>query len=145
MLSTPEKDKIDSKRMCVEAMTERGEVSFSEECKRLLDLRNEIGTKGNKKHAKSEAKERLKNNRLFISFGFVEQLYKPWLPNLDKTLQPRYIIETETCKYSSILRSYTKWYIAILNLKKETTNPNEMKIKDELVLQGMTQASAEYI
>ena len=29
-----------------------------------------------------------------------------------------------------------------MNLKKETTNPNEMKIKDELVLQGMTQAAA---
>ena len=29
MRSTPEKDKIDSKRMRVEAMTEKGEVSFS--------------------------------------------------------------------------------------------------------------------
>ena len=26
----------------------------------------------------------------------VEQLSKPWLPNLDKTLQPRYAIEPET-------------------------------------------------
>ena len=32
MRSTPEKDNIDSKRMHVEAMTEKGEVSFSEEC-----------------------------------------------------------------------------------------------------------------
>ena len=55
MLSTPEKDKIDSKRMRVEAMTEKGEVSFAKECKRLLDFRDEIGTKGNKKHAKREA------------------------------------------------------------------------------------------
>ena len=38
MRSTPEKDKIDSKRMRVDAMTEKGEVSFDEECKRLLDL-----------------------------------------------------------------------------------------------------------
>ena len=30
MRSTPEKDKIDSKHMCVEAMTEKGEVSFAE-------------------------------------------------------------------------------------------------------------------
>ena len=59
--STPEKDKIDSKRMHVEAMTEKGEVSFSEECKRLLDLHDEIGTKGDKKHAKHEAKARLKH------------------------------------------------------------------------------------
>ena len=28
MLSTPEKDRIDSKRMRVETMTEKGEVSF---------------------------------------------------------------------------------------------------------------------
>ena len=75
----------------------------------------------------------------------VEQLSKPWLPNLDKTLQPRYVIEPETCKYSSILRGYNKWYISKLNLKKETTNPNETKIKNELVLQGMTQEAADQI
>ena len=47
--------------------------------------------------------------------GCVEQLFKPWLPNLDKTLQPRYAIEPEICKYSSILHGYNKWYIAKLN------------------------------
>ena len=41
----------------------------------------------------------------------VEQLPKPWLPNLDKHPQPRYVIEPETCKYSSILRGYNNWYI----------------------------------
>ena len=61
MRITPEKDKIDSKRMRVEAMKEKGEVSFAEECKRLLDLCDEIGTKGNKKHEKREAKARLKH------------------------------------------------------------------------------------
>ena len=61
MISTPEKHKIDSNRMCVEAMTEKGEVSFADECKRLLDIRDEIGTKGDKKHAKHEAKARLKH------------------------------------------------------------------------------------
>ena len=61
MRSTPEKDNIDSKHMRVEAMTETGEVRFAEECKRLLDLRDEIGTKGNKKHSKREAKSRLKH------------------------------------------------------------------------------------
>ena len=60
MRSTPEKDKIDSKRMPVEAMTEKGEVSFDKECKRLLDLRDKFGSKGDKKHAKREAKARLK-------------------------------------------------------------------------------------
>ena len=59
--NTPEKDMIDSKRMCVEVMTKKGEISFSEECKRLLDLRDEIGTKGDKKHEKREAKARLKH------------------------------------------------------------------------------------
>ena len=34
MRSTPEKHKIDSKLMRVEAMTEKGEVRFTEECKR---------------------------------------------------------------------------------------------------------------
>ena len=77
--------------------------------------------------------------------GCVEQLSKPWLPNLVKTQQPRCVIEPEKCKYSSILRGYNKWYIAKFNFKKETTNPNEMNIKDELVLQGMNQAVAEEI
>ena len=61
MRSTPEVDKIISNRMRVHAMTEKVELSFSEEYKRLLDLRNEIGTKGDKKHAKREAKSRLKH------------------------------------------------------------------------------------
>ena len=39
MCNTPEKDKIDSKRMRVEAMTEKGEY-----------LRDESGNKGDKKH-----------------------------------------------------------------------------------------------
>ena len=30
--------------------------------------------------------------------GCVEQLSKPWLTNLYKTLQPRYFIKPETCK-----------------------------------------------
>ena len=75
----------------------------------------------------------------------VEKLSKPWLPNLEKTQQPRYVIKPETCKYYSISRSYSKCYIAKLNLKKETTNTNEMKIKDERVLQDMNQATAEEI
>ena len=75
----------------------------------------------------------------------VEQLSKPWLPNLEKTQQPRYVIKPETCKKSSILWGYNKWYITKLNLKKETKNPNEMKLKDELVLQGMIQEEADEI
>ena len=59
MSSTPEVDNIDSMRMHVDAMTKKGEVIFSEKCKRLLDLCDEIGTKGDKKHAKHEAKARL--------------------------------------------------------------------------------------
>ena len=66
MRSTPEKDKIDSKYMSVEAMTDKGEVSFAEECKRLLDLRDKIGTKGDKKHAKREAKARLKHKYYWV-------------------------------------------------------------------------------
>ena len=52
----------------------------------------------------------------------VEKLSKPWLPNLDQTLQPRYVIEPNTCKYSSILRGYNKWYIGKLTFfKKQQT------------------------
>ena len=55
MCSAPEVENIDSKRMRVDAMTKKGEVSFAEECKSLLDIRDQIGTKGDKKHAKREA------------------------------------------------------------------------------------------
>ena len=48
----------------------------------------------------------------FACTGCGEQLSEPWLANLDKTLQPRYVIEPETCKYSSILHGYNKWYLA---------------------------------
>ena len=50
MCSTPEVDKIDSKH-----------IGFSEKCKRLLDLCDEIGTEGEKKHAKRKSKARLKH------------------------------------------------------------------------------------
>ena len=66
MRSTSKKEKIDSDRMRVEAMTKKGEVSFAEECKRLLDLRDEIGTKGDKKHAKRESKSGLKHKYYWI-------------------------------------------------------------------------------
>ena len=32
----------------------------------------------------------------------VEQLSNPWLPNLDKTQQPRYAIKPKTCRFASI-------------------------------------------
>ena len=67
MLSTPEKDRIDSKRMRVETMTEKGEVRFAEECKRLLDLCDGIGTKGDKKHAKREDKARLRHKYYWVN------------------------------------------------------------------------------
>ena len=70
--------------------------------------------------------------------GCVEKLTNPWLPNLDKTLQPHYSIKPETCKYSSILCDYIKWYIFKFIYFKETTNSDKVEIKDELVLNGMT-------
>ena len=66
MSLTPEVDKISSRRMRVDAMTKKGEIFFAKECKRLLDLSNEIGTKGNKKHAKHESKARLKQKYYWI-------------------------------------------------------------------------------
>ena len=58
MSITTEVDKIDGKHMRVDSMTNKGEVRFSEECNRLLDLCDKIGAKGDKKHAKSEVKAR---------------------------------------------------------------------------------------
>ena len=55
MRSTPELDKVDSRRIRVDAMTKKGEVRFTEEFMRLLDLCDGIGTKGDKKQAKREA------------------------------------------------------------------------------------------
>ena len=62
MHSTPEVDKIYIKRMHVDAMTNKGEVIFSKECKRLLYLHDEVG----KKHAKHEAKSRLKHKYYLV-------------------------------------------------------------------------------
>ena len=186
---TPEVDKIDSKRMRVDAMTKKGGLSFSEYCKCLLDICDEVGTKGDKKHEKREAKARLNhkqywvhkegdilfngmkavykilNNRDKVKMkhfyhircdpdlgkgfcdmrripcactGWVEQLFNTWLPNRDKTLQPRYDTKPETCKYFYILHGYNKWYIFQIDLKKETTNLEEMDIKDEFILNGTT-------
>ena len=89
MRSTPEKYKIDSNRMRVESMTEKVELSFSEECNRLLDLRDKIGTKGDKKHTKREAKARLKHKYYWIHkeedilFNGMKAVYKI-LNNKDK-------------------------------------------------------------
>ena len=44
-----EVENIYSKRMLVDTMTNNGEVSYAEECKHLLDLSYDIGTKGDKK------------------------------------------------------------------------------------------------
>ena len=56
--------------------------------------------------------------------GCVGQFSKPWLPNLDKTLQPRYVIEPKKCKHSSILHGYNKWYISKL-IKKRNKKPSQ--------------------
>ena len=55
MHSTPEVEKIGSKRMRVHVMTKNGKVRFSEEFKRLLEHCDEIVTKGDHKHAKRDA------------------------------------------------------------------------------------------
>ena len=89
MRSTPEKENIYSKRMRVDAMTKKGEVSFAKECKSLLDLRDEKGTKGNNKHAKLEAKARLNHKYYWVHkeedilFNGMKAVYKI-LNNQDK-------------------------------------------------------------
>ena len=63
---TPEVENIYSKRMRVDAMTEKREASFAKECKRLLDLRDGIGTKGSKQHTKHKSKARLKHKYYWV-------------------------------------------------------------------------------
>ena len=58
--STSELDNIESKSMCVNPMTKKVEVSFAEECRRLLDLHDEVDTEDDKKNVKREAKASLK-------------------------------------------------------------------------------------
>ena len=67
MCIMPELYKIDIKHMCVDATTKKGEVIFSKECKRLLDIRDVIGTKGNKKHTKRKSKARLKHKYYWLN------------------------------------------------------------------------------
>ena len=52
--------------MRVDAMPEKVEVIFSEEFNPLLDICDKIGTKGDKKHAKREAKSRLNQKYYFV-------------------------------------------------------------------------------
>ena len=58
-------------------MTEKGEVSFAKECKRLLDICDEIGTMGDKKHAKHEAKARLKHKYSVNAYILRQSLLSP--------------------------------------------------------------------
>ena len=74
MRSTPEVDKIDSKRMRVDAMTKKGGLSFAEYCKCLLDICDEVGTKGDKKHEKREAKARL-NQKYYLTCSSPRQTF----------------------------------------------------------------------
>ena len=63
-------------------MPKKGEVIFAEEYKRLLDLCDEIGTKGVKKHAKCKAKSRLKHEYYLVHkdenilFNGIKAVYK---------------------------------------------------------------------
>ena len=87
--STPEVDKIDSECMNVDAMTKKEEVIFVEECKRLLDICDEIGTNSDKIHAKHKAPAHLKhkyywvNIEEYILYNGMKAVYKI-LNNQDK-------------------------------------------------------------
>ena len=96
MSSTPEK-KNHSNRMCTDSMTEKGELIFAEEFKSLLDLRDEIGTTGDKKHAKREAKARLNHKYYWVHkeediiFNGMKAVYKI-LNNQDTVTMKTFII-----------------------------------------------------
>ena len=83
--------------MRIEAMTEKEEVSFAEECKCLLDIRDEIVTKGDKKHAKRKAKALLNHKYYWVSkeedifFNSIKAIYNI-LNNEDKVTMKHFII-----------------------------------------------------
>ena len=84
MCTTPEVYKIDSKPMRVDTMNKKGEVSSSEEYKCLLDICDEIGTKGDKKYVKREYKASLKKKYYWVQkeediFSTVWRLFT-WKP-----------------------------------------------------------------
>ena len=64
--------------------------------------------------------------------GYAEQPSNPWLPNLDKNLQPRYIIGHKICNYYSILRGYNKWYISKLIIKNKQQTQTRWRLKTSL-------------
>ena len=66
MCSMTEVYKIDSKHIHIDAMTNKGEVRSAKECRCLLNLCDEIDTKGGKKHAKCEAKSRLNHKYYWV-------------------------------------------------------------------------------
>ena len=75
--------------MLVEAMTEKREVIFAKEFKRLLDICDEIGTKDDNQYAKCEANALLKHKYCWIQkeedtlFNGMKAVYKI-LNNKDK-------------------------------------------------------------
>ena len=83
--------------MRVDAMTKKGELSFPKECNRLLDIRDEIDTKGDNKHAKRETKARLKHKYYWVHkeediiFNGMKAVYKI-LTNQDKVTIKKIII-----------------------------------------------------
>ena len=83
--------------MCVDSTTNKAEVSFSEECKRLLGICDDIGTKGDKKHTKFEAKARIKHRYYWVHkeedkiFNGMKAVYNI-LNNQDKVTLNTFII-----------------------------------------------------
>ena len=58
--------------------------------------------------------------------GCVEQLTNPWLPNLDKNLQPRYAIKPKHVITLPYYVDIINGIFPILTLFKETTNQEKM-------------------
>eukprot|EP00978_Attheya_sp_CCMP212_P009286 scaffold21956_cov70-Attheya_sp.AAC.2 len=102
----------DDDRMLIHSMTEKGEVSFADECMRLLLHRDRVGTTGDKKHAKREVKARIKSTFYHVH-------------------------DDEDLLYNGIKATYK----IVDNRDKDTTTKEEMQEMHETVLMGMTQTS----
>ena len=97
MRGTPEVENIYSKCMRADAITKKVEVSFAKEFNSLLYLRDEIGTKGDKKHVTRKAKAHLNHKYYWVHkekdiiFNGIKDVYNI-LNNQDKVTWNTFIL-----------------------------------------------------
>jgi hypothetical protein len=101
MTNMPEVHRGDGKRMNIHSMTDEGESSFAEECRRLLENRDKIGMHSDKKHAKREANAKVKkqfyhvHNEEDLKFNDVSVKYRFIDPSANVKMRDLYHIRCD--------------------------------------------------